>query len=410
MTMVKKEIFCYNHSAMKILAIETSCDETAIAVLEIKGKTTTPKITRLAHSIASQIELHAQYGGVFPMMAKREHAKAFVPLLLASLRKAKLAKKSKKALPEKIIAKVRSTLEREPEMSDTMVAFLSEIAQPSIDVIAVTTGPGLEPALWVGVNAAKALALAWGIPIIGVNHMEGHVLSVLVQEKRKGQKTFTAEKLHFPVLSLLVSGGHTELVLMKDWRHYKKIGATRDDAAGEAFDKVARMLELPYPGGPKISALAHTQRGKNVIPKEYALPRPMITSNDFDFSFSGLKTAVLYLLKKISVHTDEIKAHIAHEFENAVVEVLTHKTLRALKKYKCATLVVGGGVASNTHLRTTLTREVKKTFPKMKVYFPEKELATDNAFMIGIAGYFEYLKTKKGKRPESLRAQGNLSL
>jgi N6-L-threonylcarbamoyladenine synthase len=408
--MVKKEIFCYNHSAMKILAIETSCDETAIAVLEIKGKTTTPKITRLAHSVASQIELHAQYGGVFPMMAKREHAKAFVPLLLASLKKAKLAKKSKKALPEKIIAKVRSILEREPEMSDTMVAFLSEIAQPSIDVIAVTTGPGLEPALWVGVNAAKALALAWDIPIIGVNHMEGHVLSVLVQEKRKGQKTFTAEKLHFPVLSLLVSGGHTELVLMKDWRHYKKIGATRDDAAGEAFDKVARMLELPYPGGPKISALAHTQRGKNVIPKEYALPRPMITSNDFDFSFSGLKTAVLYLLKKISVHTDEIKAHIAHEFENAVVEVLTHKTLRALKKYKCTTLVVGGGVASNTHLRTTLTREVKKTFPKMKVYFPEKELATDNAFMIGIAGYFEYLKTKKGKRPESLRAQGNLSL
>ncbi len=410
MCMVKKYFFCYNHSAMKILAIETSCDETAIAVLEITGKTTTPKITRLAHSIASQIELHAQYGGVFPMMAKREHAKAFTPLLATSLQKAKLLKKTNYPLSEKLITKIRTTLEREPDMGDALITFLSGISQPAIDLIAVTTGPGLEPALWVGVNAAKALALAWDIPIVGVNHMEGHVLSVLVQEKRKGQKTFTAEKLHFPVLSLLVSGGHTELVLMKDWHHYKKIGATRDDAAGEAFDKVARMLELPYPGGPKISALAQTQRGKNVIPKEYALPRPMMMSTDFDFSFSGLKTAVLYLLKKIAIHTDEIKAHIAHEFENAVVEVLTHKTLRALKKYQCTTLVVGGGVAGNTHLRTTLTNTVKKTFPKMKVYFPEKELATDNAFMIGIAGYFEYLKTKKGKRPGSLRAQGNLSL
>lgn len=397
---------------MKILAIETSCDETSLAILELRGAVTSPTITRLAHTTASQIELHAHYGGVFPALAKREHAKAFTPLLETTLRTAKLFKKGSASISKKTMEKIKIELTREPELFSSLENLFLHSNRPQLDAIAVTTGPGLEPALWVGINAAKALALAWGIPVIPVNHMEGHVLSVLIQQTKKQQKTFKAERLTFPVLSLLVSGGHTELVLMRDWMKYKKIGATRDDAVGEAFDKVARMLDLPYPGGPKISALAHEYRTqqKEHQEKNFSLPRPMLTSKDFDFSFSGLKTAVLYLLRSIEDKNDLIKKQIAHEFETAAIEVLVHKTTRALMHYKCKTLVVGGGVAANTYLKNTLTSHIKEKFPKIRIYFPERELATDNAFMIGIVGGITFLKKKKGVSLKKLRAQGTLSL
>ena len=277
---------------MKILSIETSCDETGISILEVKGSKN-PQFKVLANSLNSQIKIHAQYGGVFPALAKREHQKNLPILLEKTLLKAKLNNKIK-----------------------------------SVNLIAVTSGPGLEPALWTGIVFAKDLAKKWNVPLIPVNHMEGHILSVFGEEKNE----FKIKKINFPALSLLVSGGHTELVLFEKFGKYKIIGETLDDAAGEAFDKVARMLLLPYPGGPEISKLAsEARKNKNpldiLLPsaqKSFAkdflcpspsllprlpeatylrefikLPRPMKYSKNFDFSFSGLKTAVLYLIRDL---------------------------------------------------------------------------------------------------------------
>jgi N6-L-threonylcarbamoyladenine synthase len=253
--------------------------------------------------------------------------------------------------------------------------------------------------------------------------MEGHILSVFAKNKN----IFSIPKINFPVLSLLVSGGHTELVLIKDWRKYKIIGETLDDAAGEAFDKVARMLGLPYPGGPEISKLAENAREKqkqnfsgtpqgdgprteqifqqkNCDPEKncfsFSLPRPMLYTKNFDFSFSGLKTAVLYLIRKIGALDEKTKMEIACEFENAVVETLVYKTKKAIEKYKIKTVIVAGGVSANKYLK----KELKKmTNPKQKLLFPEKKLSTDNSIMIGIAGYF------KGKTSK-IKAEGGLRL
>jgi N6-L-threonylcarbamoyladenine synthase len=215
----------------------------------------------------------------------------------------------------------------------------------------------------------------------------------------------------FPILSLLVSGGHTELVLIKDWMKYKKIGKTRDDAAGEAFDKVARMLELPYPGGPEISKLAKEERGKITnSSQELKFPRPMINSKDYDFSFSGLKTAVLYTIRGLKEKNPKIlkdikiKQKIAKEFEDSVIEVLTSKTLRALKEYKIKTLIVGGGVSANNRLEEVIRSSVDK---ETKVFFPSKKLSGDNGLMIAVAGYFQFKDKKKSRK---LNADGNLSL
>ena len=230
---------------MKILSIETSCDETAISIVDVKpGKNPIFKI--LGNEVASQIALHAQYGGVFPMMAKREHAKNFTPLLLQVLKESKLLKKrtNKKSINTKKLAKVEKLLEREGEMFGEIKDFYEKYSNPKIDAVAVTVGPGLEPTLWVGISAAKALVELWDLPIVPVNHMEGHILSVFPKEQGK---KFKIDNIKLPALSLLVSGGHTEIVLIKDIGKYKILGATRDDATGEAFDKVARMLYLPYP-------------------------------------------------------------------------------------------------------------------------------------------------------------------
>jgi N6-L-threonylcarbamoyladenine synthase len=308
---------------------------------------------------------------------------------------------------------------------------------PDMDLIAVTVGPGLEPALWAGINFAEELSKKWKVPIIPVNHMEGHIFSVLLQDKEQ------INKLAFPSLALLVSGGHTELVLIKDWLKYKKIGQTLDDAAGEAFDKVARMLGLPYPGGPEISKLAAearkekqgserkslplrglasaTARTRGIFQQEnirapqeqvssFTLPRPMMHTKDFDFSFSGLKTAVLYLVRKIPVMTPEIQKEIAREFEDAAVEVLVAKTLRAAEKYKIKTLIVAGGVAANSRLRHVFKTKLDEldNFKNLELLFPTRELSTDNSLMIALAGYFQTFKRKKYAK--NLKAKGNLGL
>ncbi|HAQ02728.1 TPA: tRNA (adenosine(37)-N6)-threonylcarbamoyltransferase complex transferase subunit TsaD [Candidatus Nomurabacteria bacterium] len=375
---------CYS-ALMKILAIETSCDETAIAIVEVKrlGKSDTFKI--LANNVNSQIEIHKEYGGVFPAMAKREHIKN-LPLVL-----------------EKTLKDAKMKIEK-------------------VDVIAVTTGPGLEPALWTGIVFARELSLKYNIPIVPVNHMEGHIFSIF-PKKGKTFKVNTSEKI-FPMLSLLVSGGHTELILVKDWHKYKKIGKTRDDASGEAFDKVARMMGLPYPGGPAISSLAKKAREEELIIKNeeliITLPRPMIYSKDYDFSFSGLKTAVLYLIRDLReknpniLENINIKQKIAKEFEDAVVETLVHKTIKAIKQYKIKTLIVGGGVSANTYLQEQMKNSIKvlpkQGFGKIKVHFPSKALTGDNALMIAIAGYYQARNKKFVKNINKIKAEGNLSL
>jgi N6-L-threonylcarbamoyladenine synthase len=362
---------------MKILSIETSCDDTGISILEAKGGIKNASFKVLADNLSSQIEIHIPYGGVFPALAKREHIKNLPLVLEKTLKQAKLDKK-----------------------------------KCPVDLIAVTYGPGLEPALWTGIVFAKELSKKWNVPIIPVNHMEGHMLSVF--GKKKG--SFKITKINYPALGLLVSGGHTELVLSKKFMDYKIIGQTLDDAVGEAFDKVARMLSLPYPGGPQISKLAELERAlckgqsfakENVI----SLPRPMLHSKNFDFSFSGLKTAVLYLIKKIAPDgklDEQTKSKIALEFENASIECLTHKTSKVIEKYNIKTLFVAGGVAANKHLRNEMKKITNK---KTKLMFPTRELSTDNAVMIGIVGYLQYMK-KGGRigKTTNIKADGNLKL
>jgi N6-L-threonylcarbamoyladenine synthase len=390
---------------MKILAIETSCDETAMAIINVTEKDKNIKFKILANEVSSQIDIHKEYGGVFPALAKREHIKNLPLVFEKVLRDAKIKEKDIKN---------------------------------KIDAIAVTTGPGLEPALWTGIVFAKELNEKYKIPLIPVNHMEGHVFSIFPTDK----KSFTIknEKNMFPALTLLVSGGHTELVLIKDWQKYKKIGQTKDDAAGEAFDKVARMLSLPYPGGPEISKLAREirysksfkflgprTRGTESVPDHknsndslplIQLPRPMIYTKDYDFSFSGLKTAVLYLIRGLGELNDELKKKIACEFENAVVETLIHKTIKAIKEYKIKTLIVGGGVSANSYLQEQMKKSINelqqnKALPySVVVHFPNRKLSGDNALMIAIAGYYQYKNKKfvKSSKSLKLKANGNMSL
>lgn len=408
---------------MKILAIETSCDETAISLIDVKkeGKKTQFKI--LGNEVSSQIALHTQYGGVFPMMAKREHGKNILHVLEKVLKEAgehklRIKNEELRINDAKLEKKVLKLLERENEIQDRWPVIMPFIKKPKIDVIAVTTGPGLEPALWVGISFAKALSTYWDIPIVKVNHMEGHVFSIFPKKSKKFAVDLDEDM--FPMLSLLVSGGHTELVLVKEGMKYKKIGQTRDDAAGEAFDKVARMMNLPYPGGPVISSLAQKAREEKLRIKNeelgIKLPRPMIYSKDYDFSFSGLKTAVLYLIRDLKeknpnvLEDINIKQRIACEFEDAVVETLVHKTIKAVKQYKIQTLIVGGGVSANTYLQQVMTEKIKENKLKVKVHFPSKALTGDNALMIAIAGYYQAKDKKFVKNINKIKAEGNLSL
>ncbi len=408
---------------MKILAIETSCDETAVSIIEADGGFENPSFSVLANITHTQIDIHKEYGGVFPAIAKREHAKNLPLILKQAFADANITGESLELDSSKKAAML-TLLEREPEMYNVLVETLEDLPKPDFDYIAITTGPGLEPALWVGIVFAKALNIAWGTPLVPVNHMEGHVLSVLIDStKNDSHEALQMKDFQFPAISLLISGGHTEIVLMKDWLTYETIGQTVDDAVGEAFDKVGRILDLEYPGGPKISALAAKARNSVILnsvqdPKEktlkqvqgdkieISLPRPMIHSGDYNFSFSGIKTASLYLSEKLDMTDESIKASFAKEFETAVTEVLLKKTLKAVEEFGAKTLIIAGGVAANKYIKNSF----KEALPgDVNLLLPKHELATDNSLMIGIAGYFQALSGNI-KNADDIIADGNWKL
>lgn len=327
---------------MLILGVETSCDETAASLIEIKKR----KVKILSNVVSSQIKIHQKYGGIVPEIAARKHLETILYVIKGALRGVKKEK---------------------------------------IDLLAVTTGPGLITSLLIGVEAAKTLAYVWQKPIVAINHLEGHIYAGYLSSS-----DFRLSNFEFPALCLIVSGGHTELVLIKDHDQYQKIGQTRDDAAGEAFDKVAKLLNLGYPGGPIISKLA--QRGND---QAFNLPRPMINSNDFDFSFSGLKTAVLYLIKRLRATKCLFQIEdFCASFEQAVIEVLITKTIRATKKYNVKTVILTGGVAANKKLRKRLKERIKKESPTINYQVPPIEFCTDNAAMIAWAGFFRFIHHK----------------
>lgn len=415
---------------MVILGIETSCDETAVAIIAVSGIGAKPRVSVLSNVVSSQVKLHAKFGGVVPHLAKREHQRNLVPVLLTALKEAGLRNPKSEALSSKQIqnAKLKilsSILAREQDLFARMVPEVLPRPAPKIDAIAVTVGPGLAPALWVGVNFARALAFLWKKPLIPINHLEGHIYTnvlphIRVNSKfqippkeslrdptgRANSKTlpipYSPFPIKFPALCLIVSGGHTELVLMRRYGDYRVIGETRDDAAGEAFDKVAKMMHLGFPGGPVISKLAESG---NV--KAFSFPRPMINSKDFHFSFSGLKTAVLYTLRGLKRVDAKTKQNIAASFERAVVDVLVSKTIRAARHYKVKTVMIGGGVAANMRLRSQLAKALRGLSPVPHTLFPAISLTGDNALMIALAGYFNRNKKSAWK---NLQADANLRL
>jgi N6-L-threonylcarbamoyladenine synthase len=311
---------------MIVLGVESSCDETGIALYDTERGL-------LAHAMHSQVAMHEAYGGVVPELASRDHVRRAIPLL------------------EQVLAE-----------SNESVA--------SIDAIAYTQGPGLAGALLVGASVANGLALALNKPVIGVHHLEGHLLSPLL----------AAQAPEFPFVALLVSGGHTQLMRVDDVGEYTMLGETLDDAAGEAFDKSAKLLGLGYPGGPAISRLAESGD-----PSMFELPRPMLHSKNLDFSFSGLKTAVLTLVKKQEGElTETIRAAIARAFVDAIVEVLVAKCLAAIKQTGMKRLVIAGGVGANAQLRKALNEAAAKK--RFEVFYPDLALCTDNGAMIALAG------------------------
>lgn len=388
---------------MIILSIETSCDETAVSIIKLsREKKVTFEV--LSNKVLSQIDIHEKYGGVFPTMAKREHEKAITLLITEALSEANLLTEKTKTfhLENGVRKKLEKLLEKEKQLIEPLKTLFEGINKPKVDLIAVTEGPGLEPSLWVGINTAKALRLVWDIPIYAINHMEGHVVSSIIS-KNKDSK-FELEEIKLPAITLLISGGHTELVLVEKLGKYKIIGNTRDDAVGEAFDKVARMLGLRYPGGPEISKLAEIARSENIIiPDELELPRPMINSKDLDFSFSGLKTAVLTRIKNLENLTEKKKKILALSFEESVTEVLVSKTRSAIEKHNAKSLIVGGGVSANKYIRENLKRLSKEE--NFDIFLPEKNMSTDNALMIAIVSA---IKVRNNIHPsKSLKATGD---
>lgn len=364
-----------------------------------------PRFKVLGNALYSQAKTHAEYGGVFPALAKREHAKNILPLLKMTLDIAEKNGLEFDTIPSGISHEaIEKILERESNLGKQVIDFLNTQGVPKIDAIAVTSGPGLEPALWVGINFAKALNLAWKIPVVPVNHMEGHIVSVLLNDEGE---------VSFPAVALLISGGHTEIVEIEGWGSYKVIGRTRDDAVGEAFDKTARMLGLPYPGGPHVSKLAAQYRLESKE-KPYILPRPMLDSKDLDFSFSGIKTAVLYTVKKITndganTLSENDKQALAAEFEDAVTEVLVKKTSKAIEDTAANTLIIGGGVVANTYIRASFEKLIKEKHSNVLLKVPSIDLSTDNSVMIGMAGYFQISSGKKFDSMDFV-AEGNMSL
>jgi len=390
---------------MKILAVETSCDETAICLLDGKEDKNPLEAHVISHVVQSQIDIHKEFGGVFPAVAKREHAKNLIPTLAEVLEHDTGKGSDLPKITEEIKNKIKEILEREHNLLSAFEDYIYNNPIPNIDHIAVTHGPGLEPALWVGINFAKALSVAWKKPVLPVNHMEGHTLSVFFDDNG------IMHPIELPSLALLVSGGHTELVLIEKIGKYKLIGNTRDDAAGEAFDKIARLMDLPYPGGPEISKKATKHREQfpaDIYEPVWNLPRPMMYSKDGDFSFSGLKTAALYAVRGKTL-SEEDKLSLSREVEDAIVEVLTHKTLKAMEETGAKSFVIGGGVSANEYLTQTLAEKLEDM--GIKSYKPNHLLSTDNATMIA---YTSFLRTALGiSKPGfdlSFEADGSLPL
>lgn len=320
---------------MRILGIESSCDETSFALLNV----TWQKIMLESFTVASQTKLHARWGGVVPELAARQHAEVIIPLLDETLHRA-------------------------------------GVRDADLDAVAVTAGPGLITALQVGVETAKALAIAWRKPLIPVNHIAGHLISPFLTPAAWTQVT---KKNTWPALALVVSGGHTELYKLSSVSHWELLGKTLDDAAGEAFDKVAKMLHLPYPGGPKVGKLA--LRGNT---HAFAYPRPMARSNDWNFSFAGLKTAVRYSLP--TTINAKVKTDVCASFQQAAIDVLVNKTLRAAAAMKAKTILVSGGVSANQKLRQEFANALTTLPTHPKLLFPELRFTGDNAAMIALAG------------------------
>lgn len=396
---------------MNILSIETSCDETAVSIVRVTGDFPDATYELLGNRLQSQAGIHAEFGGVYPNVAKREHGRNLTPLLHQALDEANLLATADPKIEEEDFIPQAEMIgaildEREPTLATMLTQWLPVYERPDIDLIAVTAGPGLAPALWVGVNFAKALARVWNIPVVPVNHMEGHILASVYDSDRDERLSEVA----FPALSLLISGGHTEFVAMRDWGQYEKIGQTRDDAVGEAFDKVARMMDLPYPGGPQISKLAQKARIKELSPYKDDLPRPMLQSGDLDFSFSGLKTAVRYALEGVTLSETEQMA-LARDFEDCVAEVLIAKTKTAIEATSARSLIVGGGVSANQYLRQQFQLQLGEQYPDLTIYFPMPGLSTDNSVMIALAGHARMAsKLTPEAATELIKADGNKSL
>ena len=419
-----------------ILAIETSCDETAICI----AQTNKNNFKILSNVVSSQIKIHAPFGGVVPSLAKREHQKNLIPLLNIALKEANLLQISK---PKPEIRKnpktpnskqkiLNTILDRDDILLKKTIPFLKKTTRPNIDLIAVTYGPGLAPALWPGVNLARALSFYWNIPLAPINHLEAHILANWLTPISENPKQL------FPAICSVISGGHTLIVLMKKIGQYKIIGETRDDAAGECFDKSARLLGLGYPGGPAISQLAEIWKHQILITNNqsnykskiqnisFKLPRPMINTKDFDFSFSGLKTAVLYLvqdLKKQSKNIKKLTPALCYEIQEAINETLVKKTMAAAKKYKAKSIILGGGVIANQALKEKFIQNIKRapTFANgevevqtpnasgnIQVNFlaPERKYTTDNAAMIAIVAHLN--KKIKKINWKNLQANANL--
>ena len=316
-------------TAMRILGIETSCDETSAAVIENGTKI-------LSNVVASSVELHKKTGGIIPEVAAREQLKCIIPVIEESMRN-----------------------------------------NNDIDALAVTVGPGLIGSLLVGVETARTLAYVWKKPLVPVNHLRAHLYANWLDNKPQ-----------FPAIGLVVSGGHTDLVLMKDHKNIKWLGGTRDDAAGECFDKTARLLGLPYPGGPAIAQLA-----KKGNPNAYPLPRPMLNQKNFDFSFSGLKTAAINLIKNPSDNGQNKKinrANLATSIQAAIAEVLVLKTVRASEEYGVKSILLSGGVAANQELRKKMRLEIVNRELKINLFIPPVKLCTDNAAMIASCASFNF--------------------
>jgi len=354
---------------MKILAIETSCDETAVAILEISARGGPASGWKgqnfrvLANLVSSQINIHKKYGGVVPEVAARKHLENLLPLLKKAMAQAKVTEKD-------------------------------------IEALSVVYGPGLITSLIVGIETAKTLSLVWQKPLIPVNHIKAHILANLI-EGNQGE----FRKILFPALCLVVSGGHTSLVLLKDLNNFKTIGQTRDDAVGEAFDKVAKILGLGYPGGPIIA-----EKAENANKEFFKLPRPMINSKDFDFSFSGLKTAVKMEWGKERFRDKGAIRGMCASFQQACIDVLISKTISAAKKFRVKTIMLGGGVSANKELRKQMESTVK-VLEEIKFFQPDLQLTTDNALMVAIAAYFEYKEGRKSINTwEKVKVDPNLEI